>query len=229
MFAKGVFNKLFTGGSINRVAGLVAFTSITTAAAYSVTLQITRRNMALCETVPSKQNTTINVMESTPAISVKSGSESHAVANSASDVHVVNPSALEEDDITIEADDEEDAKWIAEKSHCSFCKMFIFSPCKPQFKLWSQCVDSAKEKDEDFAQVCSEHTKALMNCTSANAEYFQALEQRGDGDDEEAEVEVGEEGEEKKTDPAATTSAPDNLSAADLAAVVTEMVTNEEK
>ena len=81
--------------------------------------------------------------------------------------------------LLIEDDEDEvaDAAWMEEKQKCSFCKMFIFSPCKKQFKLWSLCVDKAKAEEKDFTTACSFYTKALMNCTSDNSDYFQALEQ----------------------------------------------------
>lgn len=104
--------------------------------------------------------------------------------------------------ITIGDDELEDKDWLLEKEKCSFCKFFLGSPCKNQFIKWSKCVDLAKSKDLDFVKSCSVYTKALMECTSANDEYFsKAREQAGSSDDEEeaedeSSVDDGEEGDE---------------------------------
>ncbi len=63
-------------------------------------------------------------------------------------------------------------EWEEKKKHCSFCRHFIQSPCKLQFKEWSICVETAKEEDKDFVEECSMFTKSLVDCTSANPEYF---------------------------------------------------------
>ncbi len=83
-----------------------------------------------------------------------------------------------------EEEDEDDAAWLEEKSKCAFCKMFIFSPCKKHFKKWSNCVDKAKEEEKDFAEVCSEYTRALMECTSEHTEFFQALSSEASTEDD---------------------------------------------
>jgi hypothetical protein len=70
---------------------------------------------------------------------------------------------------------ENDAKWVEEKQHCSFCRSFLTSPCKEQFKKWSKCVDKAKEMEVDFIEGCSHYTKALMSCTEEHNDYFMAL------------------------------------------------------
>ena len=101
------------------------------------------------------------------------------VVESSSEVAEVESAKAEEPaeaQIVVDESDEDDAAWVEEKQKCSFCKMFILSPCKKQFKNWSNCVDKAKAEDKDFASVCSDYTKALMGCTSDNSEYFQALE-----------------------------------------------------
>jgi hypothetical protein len=82
----------------------------------------------------------------------------------------------------IDVDDEE---WEKKKSECSFCRMFLESPCKAQFKLWSKCVDKAKSEDVDFKDVCSVVSKGLFQCTSDNQEYFQALNEAMGGDEDE--------------------------------------------
>lgn len=96
--------------------------------------------------------------------------------NEATEIEVPKTEQPEEAQIVVDESDEDDAAWVEEKQKCSFCKMFILSPCKKQFKNWSNCVDKAKAEDKDFASVCSDYTKALMGCTSDNSEYFQALE-----------------------------------------------------
>jgi hypothetical protein len=70
---------------------------------------------------------------------------------------------------------ENDAKWVEEKQHCSFCRSFLTSPCKEQFKKWSKCVDKAKEMEVDFIEGCSHYTKALMSCTEEHNDYFMTL------------------------------------------------------
>ena len=36
-----------------------------------------------------------------------------------------------------------------EKRSCTFCSMFLDSPCSTQFKFWSRCIDKAKEGDRN--------------------------------------------------------------------------------
>lgn len=90
----------------------------------------------------------------------------------------------EEDFPQIEITDEEcsidDEEWLAEKEKCAFCRMFIYSPCRYQFKKWSMCVDKAKAGDIDYTRACSRYTRALMGCTSDHADHFQALEDSAD-------------------------------------------------
>lgn len=86
---------------------------------------------------------------------------------------------------------EEDARWEVEKEKCPFCRQFLLSPCKEEFKHWSKCVDKAKESDLDYIGSCSVFTRALMTCTDVNSEHFQRKAERDDDDEEE------EEGEEK--------------------------------
>ena len=64
--------------------------------------------------------------------------------------------------IVVDDDDSKDAEWEIEKEKCSFCKQFLQSPCKHEFRRWSKCVDLAKEKDIDFVKACSVYTNALM-------------------------------------------------------------------
>eukprot|EP00601_Ochromonadales_sp_CCMP2298_P036889 CAMPEP_0173355228 /NCGR_PEP_ID=MMETSP1144-20121109/17638_1 /TAXON_ID=483371 /ORGANISM="non described non described, Strain CCMP2298" /LENGTH=182 /DNA_ID=CAMNT_0014303893 /DNA_START=164 /DNA_END=708 /DNA_ORIENTATION=- len=77
--------------------------------------------------------------------------------------------------ITIDEEAVDDKDWEAEKEKCSFCKFFIESPCKTQFKHWSKCVDRAKTENVEFAEACSRYTQALMVCTSEHQEYFSSV------------------------------------------------------
>lgn len=88
-------------------------------------------------------------------------------------------------------------EWDIEKEKCSFCKAFLKSPCRLPFKRWSLCVDKAKEEDKDFVQACSDHTNALLECTSEHSSFFQVLQEEegagdGEGDEEGAEEGGGE-------------------------------------
>ena len=85
---------------------------------------------------------------------------------------------------------EDDPTWDVEKEKCSFCKQFLASPCKKQFKLWSICVDKAKESNMDYISACTLFTGQLLDCTSENSDYFAPLAQpdeksgEDDGDDD---------------------------------------------
>ena len=70
--------------------------------------------------------------------------------------------------------DEEEEEWETKKEQCAFCRHFLLSPCSEPFKQWSRCVDKAKADDKDFIEACTIQTKNLMECTSLNAQYFQA-------------------------------------------------------
>jgi hypothetical protein len=93
---------------------------------------------------------------------------------------------IEEDNIEpimVEAgSDEEEAEWEAEKEKCSFCRHFMLSPCRPQFSLWSKCVDKAKLLDKDFILGCKHYTRALMSCTDAHSDYFALPAQEEESD-----------------------------------------------
>lgn len=83
---------------------------------------------------------------------------------------------------------DEDEEWEIEKEKCSFCKHFLKSPCKSQFKHWSKCVDKAKEDNDDFVSVCTSQTEALIMCTTANPDYFNDLNQSGEKSDDEDDI-----------------------------------------
>ena len=90
--------------------------------------------------------------------------------------------------------EDDDAYWEKKKAECSFCRMFLESPCSSQFKLWSRCVDRAKEEEKDFKEECSIVSSALFACTSENHEYFQQLTDAMDAEEEEGEGEGEAEG-----------------------------------
>merc|ERR1712070_1170351 len=103
----------------------------------------------------------------------------------ASDFQPRYPLVAEEDE-----NDEEKQYWI-DKKQCSFCSIFLDSPCRRQFKNWSVCVDrcnseaeakaeaetrEGEEKREgkcDFANNCTDDTMALFSCQGENEEYFE--------------------------------------------------------
>lgn len=107
------------------------------------------------------------------------------VGGGASDFQPRYPLVAEEDE-----NDEEKQYWI-DKKHCSFCSIFLDSPCRRQFKNWSVCVDrcnseaeakaeaetgEGEEKREgkcDFANNCTDDTMALFSCQGENEEYFE--------------------------------------------------------
>lgn len=90
---------------------------------------------------------------------------------------------------------EEVDDWEVEKEKCSFCKAFLKSPCKLQFKSWSICVDKAKEDNEDFVSKCSEFTDALLECTSQHSEHFAELHKSSAESEDADEGWDGDEGE----------------------------------
>ena len=90
---------------------------------------------------------------------------------------------------------EEVDDWEVEKEKCSFCKAFLKSPCKLQFKSWSICVDKAKEDNEDFVSKCSEFTDALLECTSQHSEHFAELHKSSADSEDDNEGWDGDEGE----------------------------------
>jgi hypothetical protein len=90
---------------------------------------------------------------------------------------------------------EAEAEWDAQKEKCSFCRHFMLSPCRQEFKKWAKCVDIAKAKDIDFVYACQHYTRALMTCTESNSEYFAATRpDEGDDVQQESEEEQGHEG-----------------------------------
>lgn len=98
-------------------------------------------------------------------------------------------------------DEDEELEWDIKKENCSFCKMFLESPCKRQFQRWSKCVDNAKKiNEDDFVIPCAPCTHDLMSCTSSHNDYFEELARKNaaeaaeeDDDDVEGEEEAGSE------------------------------------
>ena len=93
-----------------------------------------------------------------------------------------------EENVVIIRPEDSDEQWEIEKEKCSFCKHFLKSPCKEQFKSWSKCVDKAKEDGTDFVETCQAQTAALIECTSAHPEYFEQPE-NDESTDEDKEIE----------------------------------------
>ena len=112
--------------------------------------------------------TVIAAAASTPDVSWRSRCSAASASSESSSVAAVGAAAAaaeeEEESITIVVNDDDikDAEWEIEKEKCSFCKQFLQSPCKHEFRRWSKCVDMAKEKDIDFVKACSIYTNALM-------------------------------------------------------------------
>lgn len=117
---------------------------------------------------------------------------------------------------------EQEKQYWKDKRHCSFCSIFLDSPCRQQFKSWSICVDRCKseadatkaakkeegtdgEKTEsieeqegcDFASHCADSTMALFTCQGANEEYFEPFMKAEEELKKKREKEGEEEGEEK--------------------------------
>ncbi len=89
--------------------------------------------------------------------------------------------------VSIEVNDSDladDDTWEKKKELCSFCAMFLNSPCSLHFKRWSTCVDNAKAAEQDYVTGCSLYTKALMQCTSENNAYFEAKSEEDKTDEE---------------------------------------------
>lgn len=69
-------------------------------------------------------------------------------------------------------DEPEDSHWEYKRNSCSFCKMFLDSPCQAPFKTWSSCTDNAKSSNQDPNATCSQYSEALLSCSTSNDEYF---------------------------------------------------------
>lgn len=100
------------------------------------------------------------------------------------------PSGSNEPSVQEEGSDDDDDAWEEQKKKCGFCRHFLESPCKQQFKVWSKCVDGAKDANEDFVVKCSECTQHLITCTADYPDYFLAAmeaagEDQGEGVEEE--------------------------------------------
>ena len=91
--------------------------------------------------------------------------------------------SVREDEVSDDEVSDDDAAWEEQKKKCGFCRHFLESPCNRQFKVWSKCVDGAKEADEDFVVKCSECTQQLITCTADYPDYFLAA-MEATGEDE---------------------------------------------
>ena len=66
----------------------------------------------------------------------------------------------------------DDSHWEYKRNSCSFCKMFLDSPCQTPFKTWSSCADNAKSSNLDPNSTCSQYSEALLSCSTSNDDYF---------------------------------------------------------
>ncbi len=135
------------------------------------------------------------------ALCHESGSADNGVDNEADRIVEIKEAEAKKPVVTIEIPDvADDSEWEQDKQKCSFCRSFLQSPCKEQFKKWSKCVDKAKELDADFIESCSVYTRALMNCTQENEKYFEEINRAATEEDEaDAEAEEGNEDQGKET------------------------------
>lgn len=147
-----------------------------------------KNNFSLCDEGGAKNN-------SGPHIATNS---SHApVTITVPETSKVSPlpsTNSEEGTEAAEEDDDEDDEDFEEKSNCSFCKMFLASPCASQFKAWSKCVRKSKKIGKDLAEYCKEVSTDLFKCTGENKEYFEALSAAQEVEGEEGEADDHDEG-----------------------------------
>jgi hypothetical protein len=67
-----------------------------------------------------------------------------------------------------------DEEYLQNKANgCSFCKQFIYSPCKIPFINWLHCIDKAKAEDRDYVESCKNVTRSLHSCVFENQEFFE--------------------------------------------------------
>jgi len=159
-----------------RVSRLRHFASgIAIVAVASFSVQEPRRE-ARCENAKSPVASPTDVAQVPHPTTAKTNAKSPEVAvtvvvdNVGKEVEAKKEEEEEEEEE--ELDEVEDAKWEEEKEKCDFCKMFLGSPCKEQFKKWSRCVDKAKQNEKDFVSECTLQTERLLDCTSENNAFF---------------------------------------------------------
>ncbi len=99
--------------------------------------------------------------------------EGHSHEHSAKTESAPKPEPPKKVEPIVVEDAGDDEEWESEKRKCSFCRFFLNSPCRHEFKYWSKCVDKAKQLDVDFAQACHVYTSKLLDCTSQNEAYFE--------------------------------------------------------
>lgn len=64
-------------------------------------------------------------------------------------------------------------EWEKDKQACSFCKFYLNSPCRLQFRDWSRCIERAKLADDSYVEVCHHFSNALFDCTREYKSFFQ--------------------------------------------------------
>jgi len=64
--------------------------------------------------------------------------------------------------------------WKEKAEACSFCRLFLKSPCSETFKEWSICVDHVIMKEGDRVNSCSEYTMTMLSCVENSKDYFTA-------------------------------------------------------
>ena len=90
---------------------------------------------------------------------------------------------VDDEKATRDGDAEEEEE--EEEEECGFCKYMKGGSCKEAFVAWEACVDAAKERGEDFVDVCFETTSALRDCMLLDPDYYGPMV----GDEETAEEE----------------------------------------
>lgn len=90
-----------------------------------------------------------------------------------------NPIDLTLDSIPIYDDD----YWEMKRTSCSFCRMFLESPCAEEFKQWHKCIDLAKVNKEDYVECCRNISSSLFGCVNENPDTFSSFSENTSNDD----------------------------------------------
>jgi hypothetical protein len=74
-------------------------------------------------------------------------------------------------------DEDEELEWDGKGETCSFCKLFLESPCRLNFQRWSKCVDRHKEDGTDYINGCKNYTEVkqtvlYLNCINSAFIYL---------------------------------------------------------
>lgn len=57
-------------------------------------------------------------------------------------------------------------------SRIASCRELDGLPRLLLLQAWEKCVDQARDKGEDFVDLCLDKTKALKECLEANPDYY---------------------------------------------------------